>query len=374
MARKSESGSNSPHGRTASLASLRSQIDKLDQQILKLINERASLAIDIGRVKQDQAGDIFSPAREEEVIRNLLDANKGPLEPTSVRAIYREIMSGSRSLQRLMKIAYLGGEYSYSHLAVLEKFGQSVEAIPVNSISAVFEAVNRKDVDCGVVPLENSTDGRVADTLEMFIRLPQLKICSEIRLRIHHHLIANCDQQEIRRVYSKGNALGQCRAWLSKNVPHASQHEVSSTADAARLAQSEPGAGAVASRQAAVRYGLRILASNIEDSPFNETRFAVIANQEVAKTGNDKTAVMFKVSHHPGSLVDALNLFKQNKINLTWIESFPARTQKSEYIFFVDFEGHAEDPKVKRTLSSLADKCEMLTVLGSFPMAQITEE
>ncbi|HEV3145282.1 MAG TPA: prephenate dehydratase domain-containing protein, partial [Gemmataceae bacterium] len=151
-------------------------------------------------------------------------------------------------------------------------------------------------------------------------------------------------------------------------------HEVSSTADAARLAQSEPGAGAVASRQAAVRYGLRILASNIEDSPFNETRFAVIANQEVAKTGNDKTGAMFKVSHHPGSLVDALNLFKQNKINLTWIESFPARTQKSEYIFFVDFEGHAEDPKVKRTLSSLADKCEMLTVLGSFPMAQITEE
>jgi chorismate mutase/prephenate dehydratase len=374
MARKSDGGSNSPHGRAASLASLRSQIDKLDQHILKLINERASLAIDIGRVKQDQAGDIFSPAREEEVIRNLLDANKGPLEPTSVRAIYREIMSGSRALQRLMKIAYLGGEYSYSHLAVLEKFGQSVEAIPVNSISAVFEAVNRKDVDCGVVPLENSTDGRVADTLEMFIRLPQLKICSEIRLRIHHHLIANCDQQEIRRVYSKGNALGQCRAWLSKNVPHASQHEVSSTADAARLAQSEPGAGAVASRQAAVRYGLKILASNIEDSPFNETRFAVIANQEVAKTGNDKTAVMFKVSHHPGSLVDALNLFKQNKINLTWIESFPARTQKSEYIFFVDFEGHAEDPKVKRTLSSLADKCEMLTVLGSFPMAQITEE
>jgi chorismate mutase/prephenate dehydratase len=367
------SGSPSGNSRSsARLTAFRHQIDKLDQQILKLINTRAKLAVEIGKVKQDQASNIFAPAREEEVLQNVLGSNRGPLDEVTVRAIYREIMSGSRALQRMVKIAYLGGEYSYSHLAALERFGQSFESVRVNSIAAVFEEVNRKHAEYGVVPLENSTDGRVADTLEMFIRLPQIKVCSEIRLRIHHHLLANCEQPEIRRVYSKGNALGQCRNWLAKNVPHASQHEVSSTADAARLAQSEPGAAAVASRQAAVRYGLRILFSNIEDSPYNETRFAVIGSQEVGKTGNDKTALMFKVSHHPGSLVDALSLFKQNKINLTWIESFPARTQKMEYIFFVDFEGHPDDPKVKRTLAILQDKCEMLTILGSFPIAPPT--
>lgn len=368
MARKTESGSHSSKS-GGNLAAFRSQIDKLDQQILRLINDRAKLAVEIGKVKHDHSNDIFAPAREEEVIQNVLHSNHGPLEETTVRAIYREIMSGSRALQRMVKIAYLGGEYSYSHLAVLERFGQSFESLRVNSIAAVFEEVNRRHADYGVVPLENSTDGRVADTLEMFIRLPQIKVCSEIRLRIHHHLLANCEQPEIRRIYSKGNALGQCRNWLAKNVGHASQHEVSSTADAARLAQSEPGAAAVASRQAAVRYGLRILFSDIEDSPYNETRFAVIGPQEVGRTGNDKTALMFKVSHHPGALVDALSLFKQNKINLTWIESFPARTQKMEYIFFVDFEGHVEDPKVKKTLATLQGQCEMLTVLGSFPIA-----
>lgn len=373
MARKTEGGSRPSTSRTdASLASLRNQIDKLDQHILKLINERAKLAVEIGEVKKDQATDIFSPAREEEVIHNVLSSNIGPLDPLTIRAIYREIMSGSRAIQRMLKIAYLGGEYSFSHLAVLEKFGQSFESLRVNSIAAVFEEVNCKHADIGVVPLENSTDGRVADTLEMFIRLPHIRICSEIRLRVHHHLLANCDQPEIRRIYSKGNALSQCRNWLSKNVPHATQHEVASTADAARLAQSEPGAAAVASRQAAVRYGLRLLFENIEDSPHNETRFAVIGSQAVAKTGNDKTALMFKVTHKPGSLVDALSLFKQNKINLTWIESFPARTQKMEYIFFVDFEGHIDDPRVSKCLRALQAQCEMLTVLGSFPAAPIS--
>jgi chorismate mutase/prephenate dehydratase len=206
----------------------------------------------------------------------------------------------------------------------------------------------------------------------MFIRLPPLIICAEIRLRIHHNLLANCEQQEIRRVYSKGQALSQCRNWLSKNVPHALLHEVSSTADAARLAQTEPGAAAVASRQAAVRHGLRILFSGIEDSPYNETRFAVIGHQKCGKTGHDKTAIMFRVPHNPGSLVEALDVFKQNKINLTWIESFPAKTAKPEYIFFVDFEGHIEDPKVTRALKVLGEHALEVTVLGSFPMATVS--
>src|SRR5262245_20197687 len=375
MARKTDSGNSAPTSRShASLKTLRSQIDKLDLQILKLVNERAHLASEIGKVKNDSGGEIFSPGREEEVFLNVLQHNKGPLDDATIRAVYREIISGGRAIQRVLKVASLGPEFSYSHLAAVDRFGQAVEFSLVGSIPAVFEEVNRGHCDFGVVPLENSTDGRVADTLDMFLRHPQIKIAAEIRLRIHHNLLANCEQAEIRRVYSKGQALGQCRNWLSKNVPHAAIVEVSSTANAARLARTEPGAAAVASRQAAVRYGIRILSRDIEDYPVNETRFAVIGMQEVPRTGNDKTAVMFKVAHAPGALADALNIFKSSKINLTWIESFPSRAAKPEYVFFADFEGHAEDPKVKKTLASLQDNSEKLTILGSFPMAPLSND
>jgi chorismate mutase / prephenate dehydratase len=297
------------------------------------------------------------------------EKGKGPLDPATVRAIFREIMSGARALQKIHKVAFLGPEYSFSHLAGVERFGQAVEFVPVNSIAVVFEEVNREHVDFGVVPVENSTDGRVSDTLDMFMKMPHLVICGEIRLKIHHNLIANCEPQEIRRIYSKPQALSQCRNWLSKNVPHAALKEVSSTATAAELAQREPGAAAVASRQAAVRYGLRTLFAQIEDQPHNETRFAIIGHHKAARTGSDKTAIMFRLPHNPGSLVEALDVFKQNKINLTWIESFPAQTPKPEYLFFTDFEGHQDDPKVGRALKALGEHCTELSVLGSFPMA-----
>lgn len=373
MARKTESDTAVSSKALASLKNLRANIDKLDLQILDLVNKRAGIAAEIGRIKNDHGAEVFSPAREEEVLLNVLESNKGPLGEVTIRAVFREIMSGSRALQKVIKVAYLGPEYSYSHLAAVERFGQAVEYMRVGSISAVFEEVNRSHVDFGVVPLENSTDGGVSDTLDMFMRLPQLKICAEVRLRIHHNLLANCDQEQIRRVYSKPQALAQCRSWLSKNLPHADQKEVSSTAVAAQLAAQEPGAAAVASRQASVRYGLRILYTNIEDYPHNETRFAVIGHQEAPKSGNDKTALMFKVPHNPGSLVAALEVFKNNKLNLTWIESFPAKNGRQEYMFFVDFEGHIEDPKVKRTLNSLQEHCEQLSILGSFPIATLSE-
>ena len=377
MTRKTESGNTASSNRAlASLKGLRTQIDKLDLQILKLVNERARLASEIGRIKSENSGEIFSPAREEEVFQNVLQNNKGPLDDATIRAIYREIMSGARAIQRVIKIACLGPEFSYSHLAAVERFGQAVEFTLVGSIPAVFEEVNRGHCDFGVVPLENSTDGRVADTLDMFMRLPQLKICAEIRLRIHHNLLANCEQAEIRRVYSKGQALSQCRNWLSKNLPHAQQVPVSSTTVAAETAKQERGAAAVASRQAAVKYGLRILFENIEDSPYNETRFAVISLQKEkpAKSGNDKTAAMFRIAHRPGSLAEVLDIFGQNKINLTWIESYPAKVPRAEYIFFVDFEGHAEDPKVKKALSALQEHCEKVTILGSFPQAEVDND
>lgn len=349
------------------LKSLREKIDKLDMQILALINQRARHAGEIGKIKNETNAEPFAPAREEEVLKNVLDKNEGPLDGETVRAIYREIISGSRALQKVLKVAYLGPEYSFSHLATIERFGQTVDLVRVGTIAAVFEEVNRSHVDFGVVPLENSTDGRVADTLDMFLRLPQLIVCSEIRLRVHHNLLAACDQEMIRRVYSKPQALSQCRNWLSKNIPHATLHEVASTTTAAELAQREPGAAAVASRQAAVRYGLRILFADIEDSPYNETRFAVIGHQKCSKTGKDKTALMFRVTHAPGRLVEALDVFRQAKINLTWIESFPAKTPKPEYVFFVDFEGHTEEPRIGKAIDALKKHCEEVYILGSFP-------
>src|SRR5262245_59495298 len=374
MARKPESDQPVSAKTLAQLKSLRASIDKLDLQILKLVNERAAVAAEIGKIKNDHGAEVFSPAREEEVFRNILEANKGPLDEATVRAIYREIMSGSRALQKVLKVAYLGPEYSYSHLAAVERFGQAIEYMRVGSIASVFEIVNRGQVDFGVVPLENSTEGGVTDTLDMFMRLPQLKICAEVRLKIHHNLLANCDQEMIRRVYSKPQALAQCRNWLSKNLPHADVKDVSSTAVAAQLASQEPGAATVASRQAAVKYGLRILFNDIEDYPHNETRFAVIGHPEASRSGTDKTALMFKVPHNPGSLVEALDVFRANKLNLTWIESFPAKTEsgQQEYMFFVDFEGHVEDPKVKRALQGLEKHCEQLVILGAFPIATIS--
>jgi chorismate mutase/prephenate dehydratase len=377
MARKPETGktpaaANAAPRTTSSLRDLRTRIDQLDKDILALINQRATIAAEIGKAKAENGEEVFSPAREEEVLQNALalnEKNGGPLGPECVRAVFREIMSGSRALQKPLRIAYLGPEYSFSHLAAVERFGQSVGLVPVDSIAAVFEQVNRGHVDFGVVPVDNSTDGRISDTLDMFIRMPHLLICGEVRLAVHHHLMANCQPSDVRRVYSKPQALSQCRNWLSKNIPHAALKDVASTTVAAELAQKEPGAAAVASRQAAVRYGLRILFSDIEDSPFNETRFAVIGHVKCGKTGHDKTAVMFRVPHAPGSLVQALDVFRQAKINLTWIESFPARGPRAEYIFFVDFEGHAEDRKIGQTLKALAEHCHEVTVLGSFPMA-----
>ena len=371
MSRKPDNGSSEKSA--ANLKALRVQIDKLDQTILEFLNKRAAVAAQIGKVKSEHGGEIYSAAREEEVFANILAASKGPLQEVTIKSIFRELISGSRALQRVQKVAFLGPEYSYSHIAALERFGEAVDYMRVGSIAAVFEEVSRKHVDLGVVPLENSTDGRIADTLDMFIRHPSVKICSEVRLMVHHNLLANCKQTEIQHIYSKAQALSQCRNWLSTNMPHASLHEVASTADAARLATTSPNSAAVASRQAAVRYGIEVLYSNIEDYANNETRFAVIGANDSAKTGTDKTALMFQIRHNPGALSDVLQIFKGNKINLTWIESFPYRDAKGEYVFFVDFEGHREDPKIKKALALLEDLCDTLSVLGSFPLAKLTD-
>jgi chorismate mutase/prephenate dehydratase len=353
------------------VAGLRTEIDRLDKDLVTLLNRRAEIALQIGQLKQKQGLEVWSPAREDEVIARALAASHGPLPPETLRIIFRELMSGSRALQRTTRVAFLGPKYSYSHLAAVAKFGEAVEHVPVGSIAAVFEEVNRRHVQFGIVPLENSTDGRVADTLDMFVKLPSLKIRAEVLLRIHHCLLGRGEWGQIRRVYSKAQALSQCRHWLGKNLPQAQAVEVASTAQAAELAQRDESAAAVASAAAANAYGLSVLAENIEDQAYNLTRFAVIAERPEQRTGSDKTTLLLRLPHQAGSLVEAIVPLKKNGINITWIESFPysqgPQDRNPTYLFFLDVEGHADDDLLKRTLDVVRKHCERLDILGSYP-------
>jgi chorismate mutase/prephenate dehydratase len=363
--------------RHPTLASLRAEIDRLDKDLVTLLNRRAAVAAQIGQVKEQQGLEVWSPAREEEVVSKALAASQGPLPTETLRLIFRELMSGSRSLQRTLRVACLGPRYSYSHLASVAKFGNAVEHAPVGSIAAVFEEVNRRHVQFGLVPLENSTDGRVADTLEMFTRLPNLKIRAEVRLRIHHYLLSRGQWGQIRRVYSKAQALSQCRHWLGKNLPQAQLIEVVSTAAAAELAQREETGAAIASRPAADAYGLSVLAENIEDQHYNVTRFAVIAEQSEGRTGRDKTTLMLRLPNQAGSLARAIEPFVKNGVNMTWIESFPTADATADrdpnYLFFLDLEGHAEDEVIQRSLDAVRKRAERLEVLGSYPRSDCIE-
>ncbi|MBX3415029.1 MAG: prephenate dehydratase [Pirellulales bacterium] len=366
MGKKKPAAKPNTPARTPSLASLRSQIDKIDSELVRLMNERAKHAIAIGKIKAEDGQPVYAPNREEEVLARVVEASKGPLKPECVRAVFREIISGSRSLERVLKVAFLGPHYSYSHLAALDRFGQSVELVPVATISAVFEEVSRGHVNFGLAPLENSTDGRIADTLENFTRLP-LKICGEVQLWIHHCLLGKCPRGEVTEVYSKPQAISQCRNWLARHLPQAKVVEVTSTSTAAELAKDKPGAAAIASRQAGVHYGLDILAENIEDNQSNLTRFAVIGDHSGVRSGHDKTAVMFEIEHRPGALADAMGIFKRNRLNMTWIESFPIPLQQGGYLFFVEFDGHEKDLRVRKALASLERKSLRFETLGSYP-------
>src|SRR5690606_2369524 len=296
--------------------------------------------------------------------------NPGPLPAATARRIYQELLSAARAAVRVVRVAYLGPEYSFSHLAALERFGSSAELAPVATIAAVFEEVNRGHATYGVVPIENSTDGRVVDTLSMFTRLP-VRICGEVQIAIHLHLLANSPRAEITEIYSKPQALSQCREWLARNMPQARLIEVTSTSTAAQLARTKPGAAAVASAQAAARNSLQIIAEQIEDNPNNVTRFAVIGEDEPKRTGNDRTAVLLQIPHEPGALHEALGVFRKHGINLTWIESFPLHGPESGYQFFLDFEGHAKDPAVQKGLAELEKKAVRPELLGSYPKSAV---
>lgn len=347
---------------------LQKRVDQLDKEIVKLANERAKTFERMVR-GQEAAHDVHM---SESTFDQLLASNKGPLSEATLKTILFAIQSGSKALAARTKVAYLGPAYSYSHLAASHAFGEAHELLPVATIAAVFEEVNRRQVSFGIVPLENSTDGRVADTLDMFVRSP-VKICGEVQLKIHHYLLSRSPRSEIVEVYSKPQALSQCRAWLARHLPGAKLVEMTSTAAAAQLAAERPGAAAVASRQAASQYGLDIIEADIEDNRFNMTRFAVIGQASAKRTGKDKTAVMFEIPHQPGALADAMAVFRNNQLNLTWIESFPMPGTKNEYLFFVEVEGHETNPKVVKTLQSLQRKTVRTVVLGSYPQSKVVE-
>jgi chorismate mutase/prephenate dehydratase len=329
------------------------------------MNQRAEIAHQIGQLKNQSGMQCYSPTREEEVLARVAKANAGPLDVRCIRAVFRELISGSRAVETALRVAFLGPQYTYSHLAAMHRFGQSVELVPVGTISAVFEEVHRGQADFGIVPLENSTDGRVADTLDMFTRLA-VKVCGEVQLKIHHALLGKGKRQEIQEIYSKPQALSQCRNWLAKHLPAARTIEVTSTATAAQIAHDKPGAAAIASAQAGVHYGLNILAPDIEDVEGNQTRFAVIGHHTGPRSGNDKCALMFEVPHEPGALADAMTVFKRAKLNLTWIESFPIARPTGGYMFFVELEGHETDAPVKKAIAALAKSAVRLEVLGSY--------
>lgn len=348
-----------------SLSDLRTAIDQLDLELVALLSRRAELARQIGELKVDAGDPVYAQTREEEVIQRCLEHNKGPLDDETIRVILREVISGCRALQRSICVAYLGPEFSYSHLAAVHRFGQSTELIPVATIAAAFEEVEAGHAEYALVPMENSTDGRVADTLDRMSRSP-LRICGEVPLRIHHCLLGRGPRGEITTVYSKPQALSQCRNWLAKHLPKAESVEVASTSEAARLASEAPRVAAIASRQAGVNYHLHLLAENIEDNADNVTRFAVISDKSAARTGDDKTALMFEIGHRPGALADAMAIFKRHNLNMTWIESFPISGSRGSYLFFVEFQGHQQDEAAGKAISELDGLTKRLEVLGSY--------
>jgi chorismate mutase/prephenate dehydratase len=350
------------------LDDIRKQIDDIDGQLLDLLSARADLVHSVGEVKKRDGLQIYAPEREEALLRRLIDRNKGRLPEKSIRAIYREIMSAALALEDDLKIAYLGPEGSWTHQAAIKKFGHSVAYTPLHNFSEVFDQVARRRADYGVVPIENSTEGAVSHTLDLFVDSP-LQICAQILLRIENCLMASIPREQIKTLYSHPQALAQCRGWILKSFPEADLVEVSSTTRAAQLAKenSAQGAAAIGSPLGAEIYGLTVLEESIQDRATNTTRFLVIGEKTCPPTGKDRTSMLFAIHDRPGSLVRALQAFDQFHINMSKIESRPSKRKDWEYIFYVDLSGHCDDPVVRNGIDELEKHCSMVKLLGSYP-------
>ncbi len=354
------------------LETLRKKIDKLDREIVALLNERARAAIEIGRIKETGNASCYSPAREREVMDNIKAANAGPLSNAALVNVYREIISASRSLEGPLRIACLGPLATFAHLAALRHFGASSKISPMETVKDVFDEVDSGRADFGVVPIENSNEGIVGNTLDMFINNEyDLKICGEALLEVQQNLLSKKgDISGIKRIYSHPQGIAQCRGWLEKNVPGARLFETSSTARAAEIAAQEEDSAAIASEAAAELYKLKFIAKGIEDRKHNFTRFLVIGKDYPPRTGKDRTSVMLSVKDKPGALHDVLAPFKRSGLNLTKIESRPSKRKAWEYIFFVDMDGHVTDKPVDKALKGIAKACLFVKVLGSYPRVE----
>lgn len=346
---------------------MREKIDAIDDHLLELLNQRAQFVLEIGRIKKEERRRFHVLEREEAIYQRLIKNNKGPFPSGAIRPIFREIMSASLSLEKVLKIACLGPEATFCHIASIQQFGEAASYIQTRGVPDIFDEVERGRADYGVVPIENSTEGVVNLTLDMFIE-STLQICAEVMLEISQCLLSRAERlEDIRVVYSHPQALAQCYNWLVKNLPQAEVKETFSTAMAAKVALEDPQSAAIASEFAAKTYGLPISKLRIEDNAQNYTRFWVIGNMSPGQTGNDKTSLMLSIKDGVGALYDILEPFSAHSINLTKIESRPFRKKPWEYIFFIDIEGHGDDPQVKQAISEVAVKAQFMKVLGSYP-------
>ncbi|MBV8782984.1 MAG: prephenate dehydratase [Gammaproteobacteria bacterium] len=369
MARKPPPAAPAP----ADLEAVRARIDAVDDEIHALLSERARLAQRVG-ISKSSAGrtvDFYRPEREAQVLRRARARNRGPLADAEVLRLFREIMSACLAQQEPLKVAFLGPEGTFTQTAVLTHFGHSVRGLPLAAIEEVFHEVEAGNADFGVVPIENSTEGTVNHTLDRFLSSP-LRICGEVEIRIRQHLMGSMEAlTRIVRVCSHPQSLAQCRAWLAEHLPEVEQVPVSSNAEGARRARDEKGTAAIAGATAAEVYGLRMLATDIEDRPDNSTRFLVLGRKLLPPSGEDRTTLLVSVSHTdaPGALYRLLEPLARHKVSLTRIESRPSRRRKWDYVFFIDVEGHAEDAPVARALQALKRRASLFRVLGSYPRA-----
>jgi chorismate mutase / prephenate dehydratase len=344
----------------------RKAIDKLDAQIVELLNERTKHVLAIGKMKIKAGEEIYAPHRERAVLGRICKLNAGPITNESLRAIYREIMSSALSLEKSMQIAYLGPEATFTHQAAIRRFGSSLKYSPQKTIADVFTEVTKSRADYGVVPIENSTEGVVTHTLDMFTD-SDLKIVAQIVMPVQHCLLSTVPRKQIKRLYTHPQSLGQCRIWVQTNLPRVEVIETSSNARSAEFAAKEPNSAAIAGLLAAERYGVNVLEYDIQDMATNATRFLVLGRQCSPPTGHDRTSIMVSVADKVGALHSAIAAFRRFRINMTKIESRPSKRRAWEYFFFIDCDGHMEERKVANALKHLALHCNFVKVLGSFP-------
>ncbi|MDH5208348.1 MAG: prephenate dehydratase [Burkholderiaceae bacterium] len=352
------------------LKPLRDTIDAIDARLVQLLNERARTAAEVGRIKHEVGAPVFRPEREAEVLRKVAAKSAGPLGEAALSNVFREVMSACRALERPLTIAFLGPVGTFSETAMQRQFGASVNGLPCSTLDEVFRATEAGGADFGIVPIENSSEGAVSRTLDLLLATP-LRVLGEVSVPVHHNLLTRSGSMDgVARICAHSQALAQCTGWLNQHWPAVERQAVASNAEAARMASEEPALAAIAGERAAQRYGLHVVAAHIQDDPNNRTRFAVLgdqATQPSAPPGRDKTSLILSVPNRAGAVFDMLKPLAAHGVSMTRFESRPARVGTWEYYFYVDLEGHADDPKVAAALTELQRECAFYKCLGSYP-------